>query len=210
MKSSIAPISLDNNVWEFCAQVSASEPVVLDVTPEPYAVVSECYSNVEAKVSRDGGRISYGWQIWEWPSVLIEAEFHAVWEAPSGELVDITPKIDGDKKIVFLPDTTRKYEGDQIDNIRKPISENRLVADFIYLCESSFSAFSAIPDGARIEGALAELYVMTNQMKGILIDMLKGGITRNNQCICGSGEKFKKCHAEELEEIIKTLRHFSK
>lgn len=68
-----------------------------------------------------------GWAIWEWKKVLIEAEFHAVWQRPDGTLIDITPKataigeILDIKKILFLPDLSREYRSVSVDNIRKPL-----------------------------------------------------------------------------------------
>ena len=32
-----------------------------------------------------------GWRIWEWYGVMIEAEFHTIWESSDGILHDITP-----------------------------------------------------------------------------------------------------------------------
>ena len=75
--------------------VRGAEPVYLDVQPEADAIVHECFPNVQAKVARDGGQMRCGWQLWEWPHVLVEAEFHAVWVSPAGELVDISPKPEG-------------------------------------------------------------------------------------------------------------------
>ncbi|MEZ0470041.1 hypothetical protein [Luteimonas salinilitoris] len=65
--------------------VPGGEAGYLTVQPEADAVVNECFPNVEAKIARAGGRMLCGWQLWEWPHVLVEAEFHAVWRpgAPS-------------------------------------------------------------------------------------------------------------------------------
>ena len=64
--------------------VRGAEPVYLPVQPEADAIVHECFPNVQAKVARDGGQMLCGWQLWEWPHVLVEAEFQGirilVWE----------------------------------------------------------------------------------------------------------------------------------
>jgi hypothetical protein len=39
-----------------------------------------CSDGVEEKVRNEGGKISFGWSIWEWPNILLTAEFHSVWE----------------------------------------------------------------------------------------------------------------------------------
>src|SRR6185437_7506238 len=82
--------------------VPGGEAVYLTVQPETDAVVNECFPNVEAKIARAGSRMLCGWQLWEWPHVLVEAEFHAVWLSPEGEMVDITPKPDGEARVLFV------------------------------------------------------------------------------------------------------------
>lgn len=58
------------------------------------------------KISHDGGSILFGWTIWEWPGVLLTAEFHAVWVSPNGDRFDITPKPQKETEIAFVPDTS--------------------------------------------------------------------------------------------------------
>ncbi len=84
--------------------VSRGEAVYLPVKSEADAVVNECFPNVETKIARAGGHMLCGWQLWEWPHVLVEAEFHAVWVSPEGEMVDITPKLHGETRVLFVPD----------------------------------------------------------------------------------------------------------
>ena len=38
-----------------------------------------------------------------------------------GKLVDITPKDDGEKKILFQPDSTRRYERRVVNAVRRPL-----------------------------------------------------------------------------------------
>lgn len=47
-----------------------------------------------------------GWIIWEDPGLLVEAEFHVVWADPGGNLVDVTPKPDGEQRILFVRDSS--------------------------------------------------------------------------------------------------------
>lgn len=64
------------------------------------------------KVRHDGGAIVFGWTIWEWPKVMLTAEFHAVWESPDGDLIDITPKPQRETSIIFVPDRSYPAEFD--------------------------------------------------------------------------------------------------
>lgn len=80
-----------------------STPVFVDVIQETDAQINECFPNIVRKIDRDGGAIEYGGKIWEWPNILIEAEFHSVWIAPDGTYIDITPKIYGRKEPYSFP-----------------------------------------------------------------------------------------------------------
>lgn len=106
--------------------------------PLPGKPVKECFSVVPEYVSMYGGKQCTGWAIWEFPKVMIEAEFHCVWESPDGDLLDLTPKEFPLDKILFLPDPKRKYGGLQVDNIRKPLIRDKDVKRFIELAEIKF------------------------------------------------------------------------
>jgi hypothetical protein len=72
-----------------------------------------------------------GWCIWEWPGILLNAEFHACWLSPEGEIIDITPKPDGEKTVLFLPDPALKFEGERILGRIEPLSHKREVLDYV-------------------------------------------------------------------------------
>jgi hypothetical protein len=91
-----------------------------------------------------GGKQHLGWAIWEWPKVLIEAEFHCIWESPGGELLDITPKDSPLDKILFLPDPKRKYGGVQVDNIRKALARDKNIERFISLAHERYVELNRI------------------------------------------------------------------
>ena len=100
-------------------------PVYVKVQPEPGAIVSECFPNVERKDLSNGGKMLCGWQIWEWPNVMIKAEFHAIWQSPEGNWVDIPPKQDLEQTILFAHSTNRLYEGKRVDNVRLALRDDR-------------------------------------------------------------------------------------
>lgn len=69
-----------------------------------------CLSNCHTEQERTGRNIVYGWLIWEHRrSRFIEAEFHAVVEQ-GGELLDITPRRDGERLVLFVRDPLRTAE----------------------------------------------------------------------------------------------------
>ena len=66
-----------------------------------------CLNNCEAESQRSGDPIVFGWVIWEIrTNAFLEAEFHAVINR-RGELLDITPRRDGEKVVLFVRDVNR-------------------------------------------------------------------------------------------------------
>ena len=167
---------------------------------EAEALQAECFPNVLTKVERDGGKMVLGWQLWEWPEVLVEGEFHAVWESPEGNLVDITPKETHIEKILFLPDPEATYDGRAKDNFRMPLNDNRITLDLIKANKKYFKLLNS--------GALANYYgpvVATPDMVRILNKlrliqhMLKNKLDENIVCLCGKGgKKYKNCCGREF------------
>lgn len=75
-----------------------------------------------------------GWAIWEFPKVMLEAEFHGVWQAPSGNLLDLMPREHlSPSSILFLRDVNRIYQGLQVDNLWVPLSKDKDIDRFIRL-----------------------------------------------------------------------------
>ena len=121
MKDTIitTPRKITDRVRQLCNQIDRTQkPRYVAVRPEEYARETDCFFNVDEKIQREGGRRQLGWTIWEMKNVFLEAEFHAVWQSESGQLVDITPKKDGERRILFQPDSIRTYNRESVDNIR--------------------------------------------------------------------------------------------
>jgi hypothetical protein len=151
---STTPSKITPAITNLCRElVEAEEPRFLPVAPIPDADPNDCFPVVERYVAQQGGSVCYGWQIWEWPGVMIEAEFHAVWRSPIGELHDVTPKRGGVPNILFLPDSRRRYEGRQVCNVRHALSSDPRVAEFIKACEEEFE-FMNRGERAMLHGAL--------------------------------------------------------
>lgn len=74
------------------------------------------------------GSVCSGWTLWQHkPTRFVEAQFHTVWRNDEGRLIDVTPRQDGEKKVLFIPDPKRcirltDYEGapaiSTYDNVR--------------------------------------------------------------------------------------------
>lgn len=75
------PSGIAPDVMRFCAKIRPkSEPLFVDVVPEPWALPQECFPNVRAQIDKTGGRIPYGWAILRCGNLFIEAEHHAVYD----------------------------------------------------------------------------------------------------------------------------------
>ena len=137
--NTITPMLDDAHVLAFCdSVVPASCVYVAQCFPllgEPF---NECFSIVPKQIAAHGGNQLTGWAIWEVPGVYIEAEFHAVWQRPDGQIVDISPRPFYFPSIIFLPDSKRQYVGRQVDNIRKPLVRDQHVIRFLYLSHRRF------------------------------------------------------------------------
>ena len=175
--------------------------VYVPVIAEPSAQINECFLNVEAQIRKHGGRTIFGWQIWEWPNVLVEAEFHAVWQNPEGELIDITPKEGRESRILFLPDSSRVYTGRPIDNIRVPLRDEPLIRHFIVASEEYVRIMSS---GERADqygyvSVPVEEIEPVIRKKIFLQEMLSRGMKSHDLCLCGSGSKYKRCCGRQFD-----------
>jgi hypothetical protein len=170
----------------------------LAVRPEPGAAVNGCFSNVRAKRARDGGRMLCGWQLWEWPRVLVEAEFHAVWLSPQGRMEEITPKPHGEAAVLFVPDDRRRYEGRVVDNVRMALEDDQLIEDFIRVSRAIVQATAGIGADRRAPQRIAPL----RQVQRFLGRSIHAGLREHDPCLCGSGSRYRRCHGHQLERAL--------
>ena len=156
-------------VKSFGRQVlNGREPDFTYVANQPLDVsFNDCFVYVKEHAQAHGGEMLIGWAIWERPKLFIEAEFHAVWKTNDGELIDLNPRPIPIPRVLFLPDTNRRYEGRQVDNIRKPLCRD---ANLIRFLSNQSQWF-----GLLNEGDLADYHgeiVMTPAMKKLQKEQL--------------------------------------
>lgn len=135
------PTEIGEAVELLQAKYDLGDAVWVKSRPRADSVVQDCFKDVERQVAAEGGEIVYGWEIWEWPRIMIEAEFHAVWRSPAGELEDVTIKPDGESEILFIADSRRTYVGRQVDNLRLALWNHNLVHEYIRAHEAAFRLF---------------------------------------------------------------------
>ena len=173
-----------------------SKPVFVPVETHPHCKLSECFLNVRAAVDMAGGRIVYGWTIWMWPGVLIEAEHHAVWELPDGALFDITPKDRGQQLILFLRDESAAfdYEGfRRRDNVRLALSSSPAVREFVDASAAVVAFFEAHSVGREIRFEKAELRPLAQRALSAQHAVYDLFLKPTDLCTCGSWRPVRKC-----------------
>ena len=196
----ITPRKLHRFVLELSKSIAGDAVArYVPVQPAPVALPNECFFNVPQQVARDQGAIQYGWCLWEVLGLFIEAEVHAIWVSPGGEWIDVTPKVNHEKEILFLPDNTVTWDENsrfRRDNIRMAMKNDPVVLAFIAAAKACARYMEESTDTSdprkmvmdrvhweRLEGRKIEL-----QRK-----MVSLRVSRNDLCRCGSGEKSKKC-----------------
>jgi hypothetical protein len=72
-------------------RLGAAAAVSVPRYPLPASRNGRCYWNVRDQVRAQGGDCRFGWMLVEIPGVMLFGWHHAVWQAPSGMLTDISP-----------------------------------------------------------------------------------------------------------------------
>lgn len=134
-----------SHIAALCNELSAgSTPAVVECMPDRDAPANDCFMQVDSHVQRNGGESVIGWALWEIPNVMLEAEFHAVWQSPiDGKLIDLNPRPVNFQHIHFLPDPARTYKGRQVDNVRRALCNDTKLKQFIYLKGRQFALLNA-------------------------------------------------------------------
>jgi hypothetical protein len=150
------PETISPSVLELCSKINPNvQPKFIAITPEPGCAVADCFLNVKRKIDHGGGRIQFGWAIWEWPHVFIEAEHHAVYEPPDGSPArDITPCAKSNHRRLFLPDDAATYdyvhEGFRRDNVRLALSDDPLINELFLAARRRSEYYNGLPGVGQI------------------------------------------------------------
>lgn len=130
------PDAVTSEIRALCTRLGCSpDPVYVRVETHHNAQENDCFVDIEKYQKDHGGDRVIGWQIWEWPGVMVEAEFHAIWRSPSGDLLDVSYKADCEKQILFAADPVRTYSGHKLDNVRAAVWDHPTVHEFIRVAE---------------------------------------------------------------------------
>ncbi|WP_313952800.1 hypothetical protein [Accumulibacter sp.] len=199
----VTPAEVSRELASLCASLAPSvEPIYVSAKPIEGAPANECFPLVEATVSREGGDALFGWSLWEFPGVFVEAEFHVVWSSPTEELIDVTPKNHSVGRILFLPSKDAVYSGRQINNIRRSISNDPCVTEYFATFDREFELINR---GARADqhgeikltNSEADEYNSIKERQALLFPQIlsiAAPIGAYTPCPCNSGKKVRWCH----------------
>ncbi len=184
-------------------------PQKVPIRTEEYSTTDGCFFNVLDKISFDNGEIVYGWKLYQ-TKILEEAERHAVWNSPMGELIDITPDKENQENILFLEeDKGWKYDGTYSDNIRVNKTDDPLVDDLILLSETITKLRQTGIRKSRMEIEILEpVYRLINLFEKDKYQrelFIAKGYNIESSCYCGSNAKYKECHGFGLRKIYNEI-----
>jgi hypothetical protein len=199
----VTPSEISSSLRELIDElVPRGLPVYVDVVPLENVSANDCFIHVPERVRTEGGAAVFGWSLYELPGVFVEAEAHSVWLRPNGDYLDITPKNSKTGRVYFLPDSALRYEGHQINNIRKPVVHDPSIQAYL---DTFTDEFNLLNRGNRA-GQFGEISLADDEA----IEYQEIQIRRAEAflrvlprlpklgpympCPCGSGKKMKWCH----------------
>jgi hypothetical protein len=197
------PKQIDARVRGFCSSiVRPAAPQYVDITPGAGCIPLECFENVRTYVQAHGGRIQFGWTIWEWTGVFLEAEHHAVFDPGNGRgLVDLTPAQDRETQRLFLPDDSATYDfanlGVRTENKRLALRNDPLIEAFFDAARQKAAFMNTLPGFGMVSLNFVQAQqrrVLEENIARLQALLFKKYAGPNTPCICGSGKKYKRCH----------------
>jgi hypothetical protein len=190
----VTPLHFHKFLQRLCVRIgSRHEPVRLPVSRMPDSVPLECFENVNRCIEQQGGTRQYGWLLWEWPHVMVEAEFHCVWRDPGGQLREITGSAERELEVLFVPDDTRIYAGRRVDNLRLAIRDDQLVHDLIWCAAERYRFSDWLSRGGNIASVPDSEFGFA-RVHELACLMIAEGKRASDDCGCGSGKRYKRCH----------------
>lgn len=186
------------------------KPIYIDIIPDTNSRNGDCFLNVLDKVKIANGEAVYGWQFAEY-AFMIEAEFHAVWKSSEGTLIDITPSADPTaKKILFVIDRNKKFDGTRTDNFRLNTTQNKLVDDIIEIERAKFKLINEAKsvnerDEVQFNKEEEIKWIVVNEFSVIVDEMCRQNMTVLSKCFCNSGKTYEECHRPILKHLLTTL-----
>jgi len=121
---STTPRVISERIKSFCKKVTGNDPFYVEVNP--IGIANKCYFNclmsVKDIVDKEDVEIVWGWLVWEGAHML-ELEHHSVLKL-GDDYMDPTPTVDGEKKILFVPNDIPPF----LKSVRIPEVKDSILA----------------------------------------------------------------------------------
>lgn len=156
-----------------------------------------CYWNVEACKSIDGGDIVFGWKVTWVQGFFIQAIHHAVW-GKNGNLFEVTESASYSSVFVRDPAPLNYKAGERFAKKIEPLSSSpaaRRAVDLDRLQDKLHVESAKVGDLSSRLAAEAKINSFRATWRAAESDALHEMSKGNEPCLCGSGRKYKKCHA---------------
>ena len=108
-----SPKEIDDHLFSILnyLKLNANEAQLLEYSKPSKFVpeVAMCHFNAWLQLRYEGGNVQCGWILGQDKNAFFsEAIFHTVWKSSSGQLIDVTPRVDAEEHILFIPDYSRQ------------------------------------------------------------------------------------------------------
>ncbi|QQA43963.1 SEC-C domain-containing protein [Pelagovum pacificum] len=171
--------------------------LTIPILPSKTSLAGYCYWNVESCCDKLGGKLIFGWQVTTIKRFFVQAVHHAVWEAPDGRLIDPTPKLAASPHSgTFCPDGS-DLNFHAFDRFPKRVwavkhqdaqewKRYDLMYDRLRIEQVKFgTASNKLSDFERLDRP---------KWKKAEQRMLHRASRRGEECLCGSGKSYGRCH----------------
>ncbi len=158
------PSDRNRKLLQFCSEINKNKPFYVKIDPQEYSQENECFFNVKAHIEKNGGSLVCGWFIVEFQNIMLEAQFHGIWESSESQHLDVTPHQLNVKQNLFLPDENMQYDFSNPDKVicnkRFPLTDNDLIHCLFNTLYKIHKLKEKYPHGLSLwtEGDTAELY----------------------------------------------------
>jgi len=168
------------------------------------SIRSECYSNVAKKIQLEGGKIRYGWAVYD-NDFFIEAEKHAIWESPDGSLIDISvANSENIHQIMFIIDDID--DGIFVPNIRCNYSGLKIIDDYFMMYDIlDVLVLHYASESTEVKGEFIFPQPLRQIAKTLIFCIPKYAnyiTAHKHSCICGSEILYDECHGSTFVEDI--------
>jgi hypothetical protein len=185
------PVSINESIEKFAQTLSKEKPIFIKNISTKEQTKADCFENVKTKVQESGGKAIFGWIIWEIKGIILQAEFHSIWERDD-EFFDITPYDRKVENILFVPTPNKNYEQQRVNNIYYKIEDKPEIDMYIDSRNLLFNLVEEYKKGIKNEQMSKHLNNIKNRQNRFLT-FIKNKIGRNGHCFCKSGKKLKNC-----------------